>query len=161
MSIPLIDGTTIKLQNVALASGCNLNLISLGQLWESGIIYHDDPSLMTLMRGGRTIACSIRSHNLFILDLAMPGQIMSAISKAMVITDQGQPTHLISKNKRFCLWHLQLAHVSNARVIRASKLVKSIDLGLAKEYIPTEVFVDLENSDNSEDNSRVKPTLAQ
>ncbi len=44
---------------------------------------------MTLMKGSRTIACAKRSHNLFILHLAIPGQIMSTISKAMVITDRG------------------------------------------------------------------------
>ena len=161
MSIPLADGTTIELQNVALAPGCDSNLISLGQLRESGITYHNNPSSMTLMRGGRTIARSKRSYNLFTLDLAMPGQIMSAINRAMAITGRGRPTQLVSKNKRIHLWHQQLAHVSNARVVRASKLVEGIDLSPAKEYDPTEVFVDSEDSDNSEDDSRAKPTLAQ
>ena len=99
VSIPLVDGITTELQNVALAPECDSNLISLGQLWESGITYHDDLSLMTLMRGGRTIAHTKKSNNLFTLDLAMPGQIMSAISRVMAITSQGQPTHLVSKNK--------------------------------------------------------------
>lgn len=37
VSIPLANGTTIELHNVALAPGCDSNLISLGQLRESGI----------------------------------------------------------------------------------------------------------------------------
>ena len=86
VSIPLVDGTTIELHNVALAPECDSNLISLSQLRESGITYHDNPSAMTLMRDDKTIAHAKRSHNLFTLDLAMPGQIMSAISKAMTIT---------------------------------------------------------------------------
>lgn len=113
------------------------------------------------MRDNKTIARAKKSHNLFTLDLAMPGQIMSAISRAMAIKGQGRPTHLVSKNKRIRLWHQRLAYVSNARVIRASKLVEGIDLGLAKEYDPTEVFVDSEDSDNSGDNSRAEPSLAQ
>ena len=40
-------------------------------------------------------------------------------------------------------------------------MVEGIDLGPAKEYDPTEVFVDSEDSDNSEDNSRAESTLAQ
>ena len=86
VSILLADGTTIKLHNVALAPGCDSNLILLGQLRESGITYHNDPSLMTLIRGNKTIARAKKSHNLFTLDLAMPGQIMLAISRVMAIT---------------------------------------------------------------------------
>lgn len=113
------------------------------------------------MRGNKTIVRAKKSHNLFTLDSAMPGQIMSAISRAMAITGRGRPTHLVSKNKRIRLWHQRLAHVSNARVVRVSKLVESIDLGPAKEYDPTEVFVDSKDSDDSEDNSRAEPSLAQ
>lgn len=46
-----------------------------------------------------------------------------------------------------------MAYISNAWVVRAFKLVKDIDLDLAKKYNPTEVFVDSEDSDNSRDNS--------
>ena len=161
VSIPLADGTTIKRHNIALAPRCNSNLISLSQLQESGIIYHDDPSSITLMRGNKTIVRAKRSHNLFTLNLAMPGQIMSVISRAMAITGRGRPTHLVSKNKRIRLWHQQLAHISNTRIVRASKLVEGIDLGPAKEYDPREVFVDSEDSDDSEDDSRAEPFLAQ
>ena len=150
VSIPLTDGTTIELQNVALAPGCDSNLISLGQLRESGITYHDDPDSMTLMKSGSIIARAKRNHNLFTLDLAMPGQIMSAISRAMAITGRGRPTHLVSQNKRIRLWHRRLAHASNARVVRASKLVDGIDLGPKKEYNPVEVLIDSEESDADE-----------
>lgn len=104
---------------------------------------------MTLMRSGKVITYTKRSHNLFTLNLAVPGQIMSAISKTMAIIGQGRPTHLVSKNKRIRLWHQRLAHVSNSRVVKASKLVEGINLGPAKEYDLTEVFVDLEDLDNS------------
>lgn len=77
---------------------------------------------------------------------------MSAINKAMAITIQDQPTHLVSKNKHICLWHQWLAHVSNIQVVRASKLVKSIDLGPAKKYNLIKVFVDSEDSEDSGDN---------
>lgn len=42
-----------------------------------------------------------------------------------------------------------MAHVSNIRVVRASKLVESIDLGPTEEYDLAEVFVDSEDLDNS------------
>ena len=56
---------------------------------------------------------------------------------------------------------ITLAHISNVQVVRAFKLVESIDLGPIKEYDPTEVFVDSEDSNNSEDDFRAKLTLAQ
>lgn len=89
MSIPLVDGTIIELQNVALALRCNSNLILLDKLQEIAITYHNDPSSMTLMRGNKTIARTKKSHNLITLNLAMPDQIMSAIKKAMVMTGWG------------------------------------------------------------------------
>lgn len=49
VSIPLADGTKIELHNIALAPRCDSNLISLGQLREGGITYHDSPTSMTLM----------------------------------------------------------------------------------------------------------------
>ena len=107
--ISLADGKTIKLQNIAFALGFDLNLILLDQLWESDITYHDEPSSMTFMRDGKTIACAKKSHNLFIFDLAMSGQIMSAISRVMTITGWGQPTHHVNQKKRICFWHRQLA----------------------------------------------------
>lgn len=79
----------------------------------------------------------------------------------MAIIGQGQPTHLIGKNKCICLWHQRLAHVSNAQLVRAFKLVEGIDQGLAKEYNPTKVFVDWEDLDNSGDNSQAESTFAQ
>lgn len=64
----------------------NLNLILLGQLQESGIIYYDNLGIITLMRGNKIITHVKKGHNLFTLNLAIPDQVMSAISKAMVIT---------------------------------------------------------------------------
>ncbi len=50
---------------------------------------------------------------------------------------KGRPTHLVSKNKKIRIWNRRLGHASNARVIRASKLVDSIEIK-DKEYNPTE-----------------------
>lgn len=96
ISILLTGRRTIELHNVALAPNCDLNLISLEQLRESGILYHDNPSIMTLIRGGEIIAHFKKNYNLFILDKAMLGQVMSAISRAMTTTGREQPTHLVS-----------------------------------------------------------------
>ena len=56
VSIPLADGKSIKLLDTALVPKCDSNLISLGQLRETGITFHDNPSHMTLIRHGVVIA---------------------------------------------------------------------------------------------------------
>lgn len=62
----------------------------------------------------------------------------------------GRPTHIISKNKQIQIWYHQLAYVSNAIVVRASKLVNGININNA-EYNPEEMFID---SDLSETNKQ-------
>ncbi len=100
ISIPSTGSTTIKLYNVALAPNYNSNLILLGQLQKSGIIYYDSPNAMMLMRKGRIIAQARRDQNLFILDLALPGQAMSVRTRAMAITGRGRSTYFVSQNKQ-------------------------------------------------------------
>lgn len=158
VSIPLLDSITIELHNIALAPKCNLSLILNGQLWESSIIYHNNPNTMILMQGDKTIAHTKKSYNLFIFELAMLGQAMSAISKTMAIKGQGQLTHLVSRNKCIYLWHWWLVYVSNTQVVNAFKLVDGIDLGLAKKYGLIEVFIDSDNLEDSGDNSRMRQT---
>lgn len=51
-----------------------------------------------------------------------------------------------------------MAYISNAQVVKTSKLVDGINLGPTKEYDSIEVFIDLDNSKNSKDNSWIKPT---
>ena len=158
VSIPLADGSKIELQNIALAPGCDSNLISLGQLRETEITFYDNPTAMTLMRNGKIIAQAKRDQNLFILELAQPGRaivtikIVSILPKAIAIQGRGQPTHLVSQNKRIRLWHRQLTYISNRRVVRAFKLVNGIQLGHDddKEYDPTEVLIDSDNSNASD-----------
>ena len=67
----------------------------------------------------------------------------------MAIQRQGRPTHFVSPNKRIRLWHCRLAHISDGRVVRASMLVDGIQLGYDdnKKYDPTEVFINLDDSD--------------
>lgn len=50
VSIPLACGDNIELYNVVLVTKCDLNQILLGQLYEAGIIYHDNQSTMTLIQ---------------------------------------------------------------------------------------------------------------
>lgn len=102
VSISLTDDTIIKLHNVALALECNLNLISLGQLQENGIIYHNNPNIITLIKSNKTITYAKKSQNLITHDLAIFGQIISDISKVMAIIDRGWPIYFVSKNKHIC-----------------------------------------------------------
>lgn len=70
----------------------------------------------------------------------------------MTITVRGYPTHFVSQNKQICIWHCRLTHISNARVIRASKLVEGINLALTdKKYDPMEVLINSEDFDMFED----------
>ena len=104
------------------------------------------------MRSRNVIAYAKKSHNLFVLNMAMPGLVMSA--KAMVTSRRDQPTHLVSRNKRVRPWHYRLTHTSNVHVIRVSKLSDGIKLKLVRKYDPTEVFVDLKNSNDSANNNQ-------
>lgn len=54
--IPLVDSMVIKLHNIALARNCDLNLILLGQLQKSGILYHNNSKTMILIRDQKIIA---------------------------------------------------------------------------------------------------------
>lgn len=78
----------------------------------------------------------------------------------MRMRGKGRPTHLVSRNKRIRLWHRRLANVSNARVVRASKLVDGIDIGL-KEYDPAEVFIDSDDSEVSSDDESPPNSASQ
>lgn len=164
VSIPL-KGGRIDLQNVALATECDSNLISLGQLRERGISFHDNPASMTLMIDGEIIAQARRSQNLFVLDLTTPGKVMRVshtidtrfanntsppAHRSLALRGQGRPTYLVSKNRKIRIWHRRQGHASNARVIRASTLVDDIDLQKAK-YDPSEVFVESEKSEHNTD----------
>lgn len=47
--LSIANSNNIKLYNITLSLGCDLNFISLGQLWEVGITYHDNPTIITLI----------------------------------------------------------------------------------------------------------------
>lgn len=168
VSIPLKVGR-IDLQNIALATKCDSNLIFLGQLREGRIFFYNNPASMTLMKDEEIIAQAKRSRNFFVLDLATPGKVIRVshtistcfinntsppAHRNLALRERGQLTHLVSKNRKIRIWHCRLGHVSNAKVIRASILVDSIDLQQAK-YNLSKVFIDSEKSehDTDEDNN--------
>ncbi len=146
IAIPLSDGSSLRLRDVAYAPDCDSNLISLGQLRESDITYVDNSKAMTLMQAGHAIAHAKRDRNLFVLELAIP-------NKAMQVTGRGRPTHLVSKNRKIRIWHRRFGHASNARIIRASKLLTGMGNFNNNSYDPTKVYSDSEQSvsDNNND----------
>lgn len=170
VSILLADGNTIELHNVFFAPWCDSNLISLGQLQEGEITYQNDPSEMVLVQCKEVIARAKRNQNLFTLELAQPERAMvnftlqpkakaaarvAGQSWVMAITGRDRPTQLMSRNERIWLWHWQLTHISNVGVVKASKLVDGINLeNENKEYDPTEVLIDSDNSDVSDCSDR-------
>lgn len=80
------------LSNVAYTPKCNSNLISLGQLREAGISYHDYPKCMILKQGVSTIGSAQRHKNLFILDMKLDAD------RVLMIKGRGRPTYLLSKD---------------------------------------------------------------
>lgn len=50
VSTLLVDGIDIKLHNIVLFPKCDSNLISLGQLLETGIIHHNNLVVMMLIK---------------------------------------------------------------------------------------------------------------
>lgn len=49
----------------------------------------------------------------------------------MLVQKKSRPIYLLSSNLQIRLWHCYLSHVSNTRVIQASKLVNKIEFGEA------------------------------
>lgn len=139
IAIPLADGSSLRLCDVAYAPDYDSNLIFLGQLCDSNINYVDNSEAMTLIEAGQRIAYVKRDRNLFILDLATP-------NKAMQATGHGRPTHLVSKNKKVKVWHRRFGQASNARIVRASKLLMRMR-NFNNAYDPTNVHSNSEQSD--------------
>lgn len=117
------------------------------------------------MKDEEIIAQAKRSQNLFVLDLATPEEVMTVshtisirfaknisppAHQSLVLRRQSRPTYFVSKNRKIRIWHCQLEHTSNARVIRASTLVLGIDLQQAK-YNLSEVFIDSKESEHDTD----------
>lgn len=67
-------------------------------------------------------------------------------SHALMATGKRRPTHLISRSKKVRVWHRRFGHASNARVIRASKLVTGMG-ELSTTYDPAKIYSDSEASE--------------
>lgn len=139
------SGAIITINNVTYRPRCNPNLISLGQLRESGITYHDHPDRMILKQGGNIIGSASKQRNLFTLDT-------KSTEKAMIVQGRGRPTYFQSQNPKTRLWHRRFGHASNARIIQASKLVDGIDLN---EEEPTNANEEQHSSSGSESDENI------
>lgn len=62
----------IRLREVSYTPECDSNFISLGQLRDSGITFHDTPTSKTLMKDGKIVTKARRDRNLFILNQHLP-----------------------------------------------------------------------------------------
>ncbi len=147
--ISLADGSNIELEGIALVLQCKSNLISLGQLRDNRITYHDNSSSMLLMQDGVPIAHAKRDRNLFILDLAAARKVMQVNTQAMITTRQGRPMYLVSRVKKVCIWHRRFGHVSNTRVIWVSKLLTEMG-DFSENYDPVEIYSDFKASELEE-----------
>lgn len=129
---------------MVLAPNCNSNLILLGKVCKSKITYYDKPIIIILMKNEKIIALAKKEQNFFILDLVHPNKTMATISlRVMAMTGQRQLIHLVSQNNCIYLWHWYLVYITNVCIIRASKLVDSINFNIKnKKYKLAEVIID-------------------
>ena len=44
----------------------------------------------------------------------------------MIIQGKGRPTYLQSKSRKIRLWHRRMGHASNARIVRASRMLEGM-----------------------------------
>ena len=137
-----LQSRKMTLLNIAYIPKYDSNLISLGQLRESRILYHDHPDSIILKQGGSHIGLAMRNKNLFILE--------TKSEKAMLVRGRDRPTYLLSPDLQTRLWHRRLGHASNARVAQASKLVDGINLGEASRQIDESYSSDSELNNNSD-----------
>lgn len=85
--------TTITLLNIIYTPKCNSNLISLGQLRKSGILYHNHPNFMILKQKRSTLRVANKYKNLFILETGLK-------AKAMLVKERDRPTYLLRAKSR-------------------------------------------------------------
>ena len=91
------NSSQLTFANIAYTPECNSNLISLGQLQETSILYYDYPKYMILKKSGNVISFAIRKKNCFVLDIKP--------YKAILTKRRGRLTYLLSKNPQIRLWH--------------------------------------------------------
>lgn len=95
--LTLLSGKTkMTLLNVEYAPKCDFNLISLGQLRESGISYHNHLNSMALKQGGSILKVANKHKNLFVLETGLK-------TKAMVMKKRDKLTYLLSQNPQIRL----------------------------------------------------------
>ena len=96
---------------------------------------------MTLMQTRHSIAHAKRNWNLFVLELVIFNKIMQIIRR-------GLPTYLVSKNRKIKVWPCKFGYASNARIVRASKLLMGMS-NFNKAYNLTKMYNDFKQSDNN------------
>lgn len=81
----------MTLLNVAYTPKCNLNLISLSQLRELGISYHNHSDSMMLKQGKTTLKMANKEKNLFILKIGLKERVI-------LMQKRDQPIYHLSTN---------------------------------------------------------------
>lgn len=75
---------------------------------------------MLLKHKEKIIRSVTRRKNLFVLD--------TQIDKVTLVKESDRPIYLLSKNTQIRLWHRQLEHASNIKVVKASRLTDNLDI---------------------------------
>ena len=82
---------------------------------------------MILKKAGNMISSITKKSKLFVLNT------QSYDNKIILIKKKRRPIYLCSKNPQIKLWHRQLGYISNARVIKKSKLTDNIDITINED----------------------------
>lgn len=130
---------------MALVLNYNSNLILFGQICKSKIIYYDKLIAITLIKNEKIIALAKKKWNFFIFDLVYSNGTIAIISlRAMVMIKQKQSIYLVSQNNCIYFWHWHLVYITNVHIVKASKLVDSINFNIKnKKYKLAKVIIDL------------------
>ena len=81
---------------------------------------------MVLIKAENLIGSITRRKNLFVLNT------QTCDNKAMLIKGRRRLIYLLSKNSQIRLWHRWIEHISNTRVMEASKHTDDIDITIDK-----------------------------
>lgn len=132
------------------------NLISLGQLQETSILYYNYLKCIILKQKRNTIRSTTRKKKFFVFN------IQFLLGKVMLAKKRGKFTYLLSKNLQIKLQHQPLENASNTRVIETFKLVDRIDITIdnsqqKKHFLSN--FKDNNKNKNLESSCNNPPTL--
>ena len=139
---------TVQIKDVTLIPQATTNLISLKQLQQSSISYHDEGTKMTLKKKDRTVVSAQWISNLYILNIIN--------NTAMAVW--GWPSFLCAPTKELQLWHHWLAHSEIVWVKHASWITTGMDITAQDNNETLQSDDESDNNNSNEDKTQILHT---